>query len=223
MVGQLEYGRGKAEQRQLYGLPVVCARAEPEGWLGERRLRRAGQTLRRNGAVKVLVPEGFAHWELLAGAGLHPIATGPFLRAQSAALALGVLERKGRAPDRATIALRGERADRELLRAAVALCPLVRNLVIDAPRGGAELAAHLRAEFGVPILPPGEAGEVGLAFGENGLVQDETALHLCGPCPTLEGVEVQAPALAERDRKNLPLLAILWENGRLSPEWIKIT
>ena len=138
MLGQLIFedrGGGKAERAQLYGLTVLRARADPEGWLGQRRLRKAGRALRRGGALRTLAPAGFQQWELLEACGLTSVSPLSFLRAQGAPLALGALERQGLAPDRAAVMLKGERVDRELVRTAVTLCPQVRHLVIDAPRG----------------------------------------------------------------------------------------
>lgn len=226
MLGQLVQapgGRGRAEAGSLYGLPVLRARADPEGLWGERRLRRAGRDLRRRGALRVLVPGGFGRWPLLAALGLRPVETEGFVRAQSAPLALASLERRGLAPDRSAVALRGLRADYAMARAAAALCPRVRRLIIDAPGGGAELAAWLRREFGVPVLPPGERGAVALRFHPAGAGGAEPALALYGPAPDLGGLTLSAPALAEGDRADLPLLAALWEGGRLPPEAIKIT
>ena len=107
-------GRGRAEAGDLYGLPVLLARTDPEGFWGIRRLRRAGTDLRRAGVLRVLVPRGFQGWGLWEGLGLRRIETEHFLRAQALPLALGALERRGTAPDRATVALRGGRADREM-------------------------------------------------------------------------------------------------------------
>lgn len=226
MLGQLKFdgrGRGRAERGDLYGMPVLRSRADPEGWLGERRLRRAGRSLWRYGALRALVPAGFARWDLLEAYGLHPVDPGPFLRAQSAPLALGALERRGLAPDRATVALRGLRADREMARAAAELCPRVRHLIISAPRGGQELALWLRSEFGIPILPEEELGEVALCFHPEGRRVEESALNLYGQTPGLEGILLSAPALSEEDRTDLYLMSALWEGGRLGREQLKIT
>lgn len=225
MLGQLTLcpgGRGRAEAASLYGLPVLRARADPDGLWGERRLRRAGRNLRRGGAVRVLAPGDAVRWPLLAALGLRPVETEDFVRAQSAPLALAGLERRGLAPDRAAVALRGLRADYAMVRAAAQLCPRVRRLIIDAPGGGAELAAWLRREFGVPVLPPGERGALALRFHPEG-GGEEPALALYGPVPDLGGLKLSAPTLAEGDRADLPLLAALWEGGRLPPEAIKIT
>lgn len=231
MLGQLifeERGGGRAERAQLYGLTVLRAGADPEGWLGRRRLQKAGRALRRGGALRTLAPAGFQQWALLENCGLISVNPLAFLRAQGAPLALGALERQGLAPDRSAVTLRGERVDRELTRAAVALCPQVRHLVIDAPRGGSELAAWLRREFGIPVLPAGEPAPVSLGFGPREKAEPDggeagVRLSLYGARPDLAGLTVTAPSLAREDQAQLPLLAALWEEGRLPPEGIKIT
>ena len=231
MVGQLiitPLGRGTAEEGRLYGLPVLRGAVDPSGFWGERRLTRAGRSLRRGGALRVLVPRDFARWPLLERLGLRPVETEGFVRAQSAPLALAALERRGVAPDRATVALRGRRADRDMARTAAELCQRVRRLVVDAPAGGEELAVWLRREFGLPILPPGEEGAVRAAGGLLGYQEgcprrEEGALELYGPRPGLAGLTLSAPGLSVEDREDLPLLAALWEGGRLDPGAVKIT
>lgn len=226
MIGQLKldsWGRGEVRREELYGLRVLRAWADPEGWWGDRRLRKAGRSLRKGGAIRVLAPAGFARWELLEQAGLIPMDPCPFLRAQGAPLALGCLERQGVAPDRATVALVGGRADRDMARVAAELCPKVRRLVISAPRGGRELAEWLRREFGIPVLPEQAPGEVAVRFGPGEGERQEPALALYGPEPELGGLTLCAPCLSESDQTDLPVLAALWEGGRLSREGLKIT
>lgn len=226
MVGQLVYapqGRGGAEPGRLYGLPVLRAEADPECFWRELRLKKAGRALRLGGALRVLAPLEFDRWTVLERFGLRRMDPEPFVRAQSVPLALETLRRQGLAPDRATVALRGLRADREMVRTAQELCSRVRHLVVDAPRGGRELARWLRQEFGVPILPPGEMGQAAVRFQAGPARPEETTLELYGPCPQLAGLTLSAPALAQEDQENLPLLAALWEGGRLNPQDIKIT
>ena len=228
MLGQLVFdgGRGGPQRALLYGLPVLRCQADPEGFWGERRLKRAGRSLCAGGAVRALVPAGFDRWPLLLKLGLRPVDPGAFLRAQAAPLAASLLERQGLAPDRATVALRGRRADGEMLRAALALCPRVRRLTISAPQGGEELAAWLRREYGLPILPADAPAQAALLLQPGTEPEDANpcpALTLFGPEPDLAGLRLSAPDLAPTDREDLPLLSALWEGGRLGPEQLKIT
>lgn len=192
MIGQLVFGSGgprQGEREKLYGLPVLRVRADMDSFWWERRVKKAGRALFRGGARRVLVPRGFPCWPLLSEYGLAPVDPGPFLRAQSPALALALLERRGAAPDRSTVVLCGARADWEMTRVAVTLCSQVRNLVIDAPKGGEELARWLRGEFGVPILPRREGGRRLFAFiqtgpGERSLRWSSTDMHrIWRACP----------------------------------------
>lgn len=228
MLGQLVFdgGRGGPQRALLYGLPVLRCQADPEGFWGERRLKRAGRSLCAGGAVRALVPAGFDRWPLLLKLGLRPVDPGAFLRAQAAPLAASLLERQGLAPDRATVALRGRRADGEMLRAALALCPRVRRLTISAPQGGEELAAWLRREYGLPILPADAPAQAALLLQPGTEPEDANpcpALTLFGPEPDLAGLRLSAPDMAPTDREDLPLLSALWEGGRLGPEQLKIT
>ena len=224
MLGQLVLtprGRGRPEAVRLYGLPVLRAEVDGSGFRGERRLRRAGRALRRNGVVRVLAPEELL--PQLEELGLRRVDPEPFVRAQAATLALAALERWGLAPERAAVALRGARADWDLLRTAEALCPKVRSLIIDAAHGGRELAQMLRREYGVPILPEGERGQAALVFQAGCSGREEVSLELFGLRPRPAGLKLTVPRLEEGDREDLPLLAALWEGGRLRPEDIKIT
>lgn len=228
MLGQLVFdgGRSRPKQALLYGLPVLRCHTDPEGFWGERRLKRAGRSLYSGGVVRALVPPGFDRWPLLLALGLRPMDPGPFLRAHAAPLTASLLERHGLAPDRATVALRGRRADGEMLRAALALCPRVRRLTISAPQGGEELAAWLRREYGLPILPADAPAQAALLLQPGTEPEDANpcpALTLFGPEPDLAGLRLSAPDLAPTDREDLPLLSALWEGGRLGPEQLKIT
>lgn len=226
MLGQLKWEQGKwgrPEREKLYGVQVLRTEADPSGPLGRWRIRRAGKALRRNGAFQVLLPPEFDEWPLLCELGLHPVETAAFVRAQSVPLVLEGLERRGIALDRATVALRGVRVDGDVRRAALELCPKVKNLVVDIPGGGEALAQWLRREFGIPILPPREGAQLGVRFHPCCTGGDEAALGLYGPKPDLAGLSLEAPELAEGDRRDLSLMAALWEAGRLGRKDIKIT
>lgn len=225
MVGRVHYGTGgwgRVEEQEFYGLSLLASRVDPEGWFGPGRLRRAGKGLSRRGVRRTLVPPLFEGWAMLEPWGLAPVSVLPLVRAKAGEVALAALERVDAAPDRAVVALRASRADRNLIDAACLLCPRVRHLIIDVPQGGEELARWLRWEFGMPILPSQEMGTVALQF-DRAEEREEQTLRLYGQQPDLKGVAFSAPALAEEDREDLPLLSLLWERGRLGPEGLKIT
>lgn len=224
MVGQLTLERGRwggVEEGLLYGLPVLRTPADPAGWLGQTRLRRAGWNMGRSGIRRALVPAGFEGW--LETHGLTPVNPLPLVRSQSAPLALELLRRQGREPSGAVVALHGVRVDRDMEWAALRLSSQVRRLVISAPRGGAELAARLRWELGIPILPPEAEAEVAVCFAPRQEPPARGILELYGTQPGLGGLELTAPALQGRDREDLPLLTALWESGKLTERDLKIT
>ena len=117
-------------------------------------------------------------------------------------MALALLRRQGEDPLRAAVALRGSRAERDLVRAAEELCPRVRDLCLSVQTGGGELDRFdPRAE---------EAGQA--------------VLSLFGPEADLAGLAVSVPGL-ERQKEGqwLPLLEILWETGRLERTDLEFT
>lgn len=225
MLGRLEFvpgTRGRGEVADLYGLPVLRVRADPEGWLGKRRLDRAGRVLKRSGVVRTLLPRNFESLELLDRFSLRPVEPAPFLRAQASGLALAGLRRREIDPAWATVALSGNRTDGEMIRTAAQLCRNVRRLVIAAP-GGERLASRLREEFGIPILPPGQPAQMELCFHPGIRAGAGPGIELYGQSPDLDGVALYWPALEGEDQGNIPLLCALWERGRLDVQGLKFT
>lgn len=225
MIGRLRFshrGKGSASPGHLYGMSILYTEIDPQGFWAGHQLKKAGRNLRQCGVVRLLTPKEFEDWAALTAYGLRPVETAPFVRTQATSLAIESLVCRGLAPDRATVALRGQRADRDVKRTAIELCPKVRNLVVDVPRGGQELANWLRWEFGIPILPQGERGEVAIQFHGDSGSQDEVSLKLYGPQPQLAGLVLCAPELCQEDREDLGVMAALWEGGRLGQEDIKI-
>lgn len=226
MVGQLQFypgARGRVEEERLYGLPVIRVRVDPDGWLGPRRLDRAGRRLAGRGAVRTLLPQGFEDGCWLARSGLRRVDPAPFLQAQSHALALEALRRQDRDPERAAVALCADRADRAMAQAAARLCRRVRHLVIDAPRGGDRLAHWLRWEFGVAVLPVGEEAQVTLKFQPVDVAVPGQPLELYGHRPELGGIRPTVPALLEQEREDLELITLLWEWRKLGEDDLKFT
>ncbi len=225
MIGRLAFvpgTRGAGRVEEVCGLPLLRVEADPSGRLGNWRLDRAGRSLRRGGAVRTLLPRDFDRWGLLKKFGLRAIDPAPFLRAQAPNLALAGLRRREIDPERATIALNGARVDGEMRRTALELCPHVRRLVIDAP-GWEGLAHHLRGEFGIPILPPGEEAQMALCFHPGEMPEQIPHLELYGMRPWLDGGELSWPALGGADGGDLALLQALWERGRLAVSELKFT
>ena len=225
MLGRLEFvpgGRGKRMRGELYGVPLLLARVDPEGVFGPRRVRRGLAGLRRGGAVRALLPPGFGEREMLEKWGLRRVCPDSFLRAHAPELTAQALLRQDRGMGEATVALSGPRADGELGRTALALCPQVRRLVIDAP-GGEGLARRLREQFGVPVLPPSATAHLALRLGPGCQKRPEPGLELFGDTPELGGLRLWAPGLAEGEREDIPLLSVLWEWGKLDERALKFT
>ncbi len=225
MIGQIKLGAGgwgSPEWGRLYGLPVLRASIDPAGWMQGLRLRRAGRVLCHQGITRALMPMELDRQLMLREYGVAPISPEPLLRSQSDRIAIQALKLHGQDPAQAVVALRGQRADRDMARTAAQLCRQVRSIIVEAPRGGEELSAWLRSEFGIPVLPPAEKGEVGLHFGESAQ-REESALCLYGTEPDLGGVRISAPCLEAEDQEDLPLLAVLWASGTLPAAELNIT
>ena len=231
MIGVLELteGRGRkprAERRWLLGLCSLWVEVPVKTGMGERRLRkrveRGADLLLRSGVRRVLTAADFPYWEELRRAGLRPVETETFCQALAAPLALAALAWQERRPERASVLLRGQRVSHALFWAAEQLCPRVRDLAVDAGAEGEELAGWLRAEFGAAVRPP-EAGQadVVLAFGPEAPA-GRTVFHLYGHRPDLAGF---LPALADcglpAGLDRLPLLAVLWEEGKIKGEELR--
>lgn len=222
MVGWLvpEVGRGRLrlEQIQVRGMPLLRA-GVPMGWStrgGLRRLRRAARGLREAGVRRILVPEGFAGWPQVVEEGLFPVDPVPLCRVLAPRLALAMLESRGVEPGRAAVLLRGRRVDRALFETAHTLCPRVRTLALAVPDGGAELCVLLRQEYGaaVPETLGGMRADVAVDFAP--VLPDMPGnLVLCPPVPCLSGLELRARSAELPGVESLPVLALLWEEGRL--------
>lgn len=231
MVGWLTFGgrrRVSLEPAVLCGLTVLRAEtALPRRRSEAALLRRAGlgaEKLARAGCRRVLTAPGFPCWEALAERGLRPVDPEPLCQAMAGSLALGWLEERGVAPQRASVALRGARVSRALFDAAVLLCPRVRLLAVSAPDGGEELRRFLREEFGVPALEA-EAVEshCTLLFSPEEEMPRGGVLRLHGPRPALDGLALEAPEAAlPGELEPLPALSLLWEEGRLPLEKIRV-
>ena len=231
MIGVLELTdrRGRkplVEERGLMGLRCLWADTPAEERLREkrrlRRVRRGAEALVRAGTRRVLTAANFPYWEVLGQAGLRPVEVEAFCQALAAPLAMAALDRQRIRPEQAAVLLSGRRVNHALFQTAELLCPRVRYLSVDAGAEGEELAAWLRAEFGAAVRPPaGAEADVAVSFGPEG-APGRMAFHLWGNTPDLGGF-VPTPAAgglpAGLDR--LPLLALLWEEGRMQVKQLR--
>ena len=226
-MGEVRYspkGDGRPRRGERYGLPVLEAEVSAaNGWRARRTLRSAARRLVRMGVRRALAPPDFLGWEVLERAGLRPVDPLPFLRFHAGELALAALGRAGVPPSCGTVALRGRWADRDFLRAAEFLCPRVRGLVLSAGESGDELAAWLRRTYGVPVYPDGAEVSVAVRFDGTAQAGGGRVLSLYGDTPELAGVRLCANRLEEGDREDLPLLAALWETGKLARLGLEFT
>ncbi|HJB56031.1 MAG TPA: hypothetical protein H9714_00575 [Candidatus Flavonifractor intestinipullorum] len=230
MVGwmALEARRGWAvteEVRTTAGLRLHYV-GVPAGKAGRRPSRRAlergARRLRRAGCRRVLAAPGFPAWALLRAAGLRPVDPGPLCAALAAPLALAWLAREGLAPERATVALAGGRVDRALFETAAALAPRVRALAVEVPREGEALLRLLEREWGLPALEGARGGaDLTLRF-PGAPAGTGAALDLSGTEAGLDGLVPAGPEELPGTLERLPLLALLWEEGRLKKEEIRI-
>ena len=225
MIGHILYGpRGLRTQltaEKVLGLPLLRA-----GAAGSRSgaVRRAARALKKRGVRRALTPPDFRDWDILEGQGLRPVETGDLCRALAPDIALAILEGMGLPPERGVVVLRGERVTRSLRLAALALCPRVKGLLVDAPAGGEALRGELRREYGIPALEdgPGRRAQVALHFAP-AAGRGERLADLSGPSPVLEGLSFTLDGQElPGDCEPLPLLAALWETGRLGLGEIRV-
>ena len=221
-------GKPRAEVERVRGLTLLRLEVPLPPGSGEgtvrRRLGRGARLLRREGVRRVLVEEGFPWWDLLREWELLPVDPAPLCEALASALALAALGRRGIAPGRATVALRGNRVSRPFFQAAMELAPLVRTLTVVSPNGGEALAAYLRREYGVPVLEEGAGPgpDLTLEFSiSKGGEEERLVLH---GSPNLQGLRLEPPEGAwPPGFETLPLAAALWEVGALSLNDMKLS
>ena len=211
MLGRVRWSEGRKlriEMEQAMGLPVLMLEVPDRTRGRERRLNKGARLLTERRATRVLAPPRFEGWPVLLEQGLRPVDTQALRCALSPAWTRAALAAREIRPERAVLALSGERESCDMERVATELCPLVRNLVIDVP-GGGTLAARLRREYGLPVLPA------------RAVRPDLTLRFHSGP--VLEGADFSLPGRSlPWDCEVLPLLSALWESGRIKTEEIII-
>jgi hypothetical protein len=219
MLGRIVFSETKKvilRREELAGMPVQTITIPAHGPT-DRRISKTARLFTRIGVRRVLVPANFLYWPQLERYGIIPVDMVPFLQAMAVPLTLAALDRSGVSPKHATVVLAGDRASQALCAAAVALCPLIQQLVIFAPSGGAKLAGFLRREYGLPLMERCKAPHLVLLFSRFAADTDAPILRLYAPRPDLMGFSLRPKAIALPDgSETLPLMAALWETGRLA-------
>lgn len=232
MIGVLEVKqeRGRRpllEERRLMGLRCLWATVPVAERVSEkrrlRRVKRGARSLVQAGVRRVLTAAAFPYWDALNEAGLQGVDPEAFSQALAVPLTLAALVRQDCAPEQAAVLLSGRWVDHAMFRAAETLCPMVRHLSVDAGDEGEELADWLRAEFGAAVRPAGGTeANVALCFGPE-IAPARTVFRLWGPEPDLAGfLPVLAAGGLPSGLDRLPLLALLWEEGRVSVKQLRI-
>lgn len=196
------------EQELILGLPLLVLYLPERIRNQERCVRKGARLLSAHRITRVLVPPQFIWWPILTQAGLRPVETNALRCMLVPSWAKAIMASVGLRPEQAIVRLSGDRETPDMALAAHQLCSMVRNLIIDVP-GGENLAARMRKEYGLPILPARS-------------VQANLTLRFASG-PILEGVTfvVEGKDLPP-DCEQLPLLSALWECGRVKTEDIKI-
>ena len=228
MVGQLVYragerGRPAAEVIQLYGLPIMRISLSPEGFWAERRLKQAGRLFSRRGSRRVLVPDGFEQWNILQRYGIGPVEPLPFLKAHASNLIIAGMERRGMRKEKSSVALRGTEGEGEMALAAEKLCPVVKDVCISVYRGGNELRNRLRMEYGIAVRPDSDCIDAAVRFHSETPDGGGIVLNLFSENLELNGISVTANGVEAKETQELPLLAALWENGRIDSSDLEFT
>lgn len=217
MVGQLMWTgerrlRVRLREERVRGMVVLRAelpgREDQRG--AERKRERGLQLLEEQGCRQLLEPEG----------GLPTVPTRGLWQSVAAELTLSFFQRWGQRPEKAMVALSGERITRPLFDTCCRLIPAVRGIALTPCPGSEELAWWLERHYGMPVSAGG--GDVTVRFrpgeGERG-----ASLDLGEERPAPEGftLALREEGLPE-DLPALPLMAAMQASGRLRPEEIRV-
>ena len=217
MVGQLvwtgEWRLGvRVREEEIRGVRVLLAelpgRADQRG--APRRQERGLRMLRQMGCRQLLEP----------GGELPSVPTRRLWQSVAAELTLSFFQRWGQRPEKAMVALSGDRITRPLFDACCRLIPAVRGIALTPCPGSEELAWWLERHYGVPVSAGG--GDLTVRFqpgeGERGAC---LALGEERPAPEGFTLALREEGLPE-DLPALPLMAAMQAAGRLKPEEIQV-
>lgn len=210
MLGRIKWGKEpkiKSEWGMLHTLPVLTVTL-PQG-AKKRMWQKCAQILVRYRVTRVLTPRDFNDWPFLMQYGLRPVDTRGLRCALAESWTRAALCTLGITPEQAVLRLSGECVSADMVNVARKVSLLVRNLVIDVP-GGEALAAALRREYGLPVLPGGSS-------------QTDLTLAFCGG-PVLAGARLSLLCGEKMpdDIEMLSTFSILWENRLIKTQDIAI-
>lgn len=117
-----------------------------------RRVLAAGKRLRKQGVVRVVLPEAFPYVEQLEKSGLRPVSTQALRRRLAADWVRFGLAKQGLPAAGAKVAVCGAQLTGELVRTVTELTLRHRYVLLDLPYGGEDLCRQLRREYGVSLL-----------------------------------------------------------------------
>lgn len=226
MVGRIRYvrerGRISSEMEYICGITVLAVTfCEPKKRTSQavgRRVEKVERIFRKAGVTRVILPADFPHAQWLKQ--VQAVDSLNLYRCAADLLTLNLLARRGIAPHAARVALAGSRLCPELCEAARRLCCTVRELRIDVPGEEGELfAQRLQREVGLPVLPVSADADVTVSFGPTDRRAD---LSLWGKEPGLNGVRLKAKDIELPPEIEQPVLALLWEQGRLRRESLRV-
>ena len=225
MVGRVKYllgkGRSAPQIEYFHDLALLTVTLyQPEGIRQktvERRLKQLKHTFQKTGVNRIIFPPDFPYAGCFAP--IKPVDTLNFYRSAADLLVLGMLEKRGIPLTSARVALTAPRLCPELKEASRRLSRQVRELRIDVPgEEGVRFAQMLQRSCGLPVMPCTLPVDVTAAFGPSGRTSD---LCLWGDRPHLGGLCLRAEGIDLSDDLEQPVLALLWEQGRLKREQIR--
>lgn len=195
------------ECRTIDGISFLVLETSPiRPFWGKRRLRRVGETLSRSG-VRCAAVEGEVPPELLARFGLEEIDCSPLRLACLEQLLAFAAARQEVILRDSCVALRAERIDAQVVRAARILAGCARRVTLDVRAGQEELERLLRWEYG---LAPGGSPELQLCVSCSPQL-DLPALHIGRGCRHRQKIIWDYPELPQAEES---LLAAIFQAKR---------
>ena len=219
MIGQLVWTGERRlwirlKRETVCGISILRAElpGAPEDLSAPRRRERGLWLLEREGCRRLM--------EGVDSAELPSVSTRPLWQSVAAPLTLSFFQKHGQRPERARVALEGDRVTRPLFTACCQLITAVRSISLSQCHGSEELAWWLERQYGVPVTSGG--GDVTVRF-----IPGPGAAGACLPlgeeAPSLPDFTLDLKdAVLPEDYPRLPLMTVLLEEGRIQPEEVKI-